>query len=118
MKVHIGDNKFVIKIGHKPFYFDLPKKSDDNLINEIHFIIQNNELLAVHTIKKEIRQLLSKYKHGNNIHDTENSKTNELHKFAINLSQTLLINLFKSCHIFAKIRLKKLKQTCCSSKLV
>ena len=28
-----------------------------------------NEFLAEHAIKNEIRQLLSKYKHGNNIHE-------------------------------------------------
>ena len=31
-------------------------------------IIQHNEFLAEHTIKNEVRQLLSKYKHGNDIH--------------------------------------------------
>ena len=32
---------------------------------------------------------MPKYKHGNNIHEHGNSKRNEPHRFALNLSQTL-----------------------------
>ena len=39
------------------FCFGLPK------------VPQHTELLAEHTMKTEIRQLLSKCKHGNNIHE-------------------------------------------------
>ena len=38
---------------------------DEDLKHEIEFIIKNNESLA------EIKQLLLKYKHGNNIHENE-----------------------------------------------
>ena len=51
--------------------------------HEIEFIIKNNESLAGNKIKNEIEQLLSKYE------NTENSKTNEAHKFVLNLSQRL-----------------------------
>ena len=35
------------------------------------FVIKYNEVLAKHKIKNEIRQLLSKYDHGNNIHEKQ-----------------------------------------------
>ena len=37
--------------------------------HETEFIIKSNESLAENGIKKEIEQLLSKYKYGNNIHE-------------------------------------------------
>ena len=40
-----------------------------NLENEINFIIKQNEVLIEQTIKNKISQFLSKYKHGNNIHE-------------------------------------------------
>ena len=51
------------------FDFDLPTDVDENLKNEIEFIIKSNESLAENKIKNEIEQLLLKYKHGNNIHE-------------------------------------------------
>ena len=51
--------------------------ADNNLANEIDSIIKHNELLVEHTIKKEVRQLLPKYKHGNNIHE-QGKRINEL----------------------------------------
>ena len=50
------------------FHFDWPKNVDENLKHEIKFIIKSNESLAENKIKNETEQLLSKYKHGNNIH--------------------------------------------------
>ena len=44
------------------FNFDRPKYVDENLKHEIDIIIKTNELI-------EIEQSLSKYKHGNNIHE-------------------------------------------------
>ena len=69
MGVHIGDNKLVIKTKPKTFHFDLPKNVGNNLKHEICFIIKHIELLPEHAIKNEIKQLLSKYKHGNDIHE-------------------------------------------------
>ena len=40
-----------------------------NLKHEIEFIIKSNESLAEDWMKKEIGQSLSKYKHGNDIHE-------------------------------------------------
>ena len=55
----------------KTFYFDfdLSKDVDKNLKHEIKFIIKRNESSAENKTKKEISQLLSKYKHGKNIHE-------------------------------------------------
>ena len=47
------------------FYFDFEK----NLKHGIEFITKSNESLAESKIKNEIGQLLSKYKHENNIHE-------------------------------------------------
>ena len=82
----------VIVIKHlKTFHFDFdwPTDVDENLKYEIKFIIKSNESLAENKIKNETEQLFSKYKHGNNIHEHENSKTNERHKFVLNMSQKL-----------------------------
>ena len=42
--------------------------SKGNSKHKIEVIIKVNESLAENKIKNEIEQLLSKYKHGNNIH--------------------------------------------------
>ena len=49
------------------FNFDQPKKVDENLKHEIEFVEKINEYLAENKIKNQTEQLLSKYKHGNNI---------------------------------------------------
>ena len=84
MGVHIGDNRFVITTKPKTFYFDLPKDGDNNLKHGNDSFIKHNEFLAEHTIKNEIRQLWSKYKHGNDIHGTEKRMNHT--------------NLFLGCH--------------------
>ena len=55
----------------KTFYldFDWPEDVHEKLKHEIEFIIKINESLAKNKIKNETEQLLSKYKHGNNIHE-------------------------------------------------
>ena len=55
----------------KTSYFDFnrSKDVDENLKNKIEFIIKSNESLAENKLKNEIEQLLSKYKHGNDIHE-------------------------------------------------
>ena len=67
------------------FNFDWPKNVDENLKHEIEFIIKSNGSLAENKIKNEIEKLLLKHKHGSNIHEHRKSKTNELHKFVLNL---------------------------------
>ena len=88
MGVHIGDNKLVITTTLTTFHFYLAK-DDINLKHEICFIMKYNELLAEHKIINETRQLLSKCKHGNDIHEHKNIKTNEPHRFFYNLSRRL-----------------------------
>ena len=45
----------------KNFHFDLPKDAGIKLEHEIDSTIKQNE----HTMKNKVRQLLSKYDHGN-----------------------------------------------------
>ena len=56
------------------FYFDFPKDVDENLKHKIEFIIKSNEPFADNKLENKIQQLLSKYKHGNNIHEHEKQK--------------------------------------------
>ena len=65
----MGDKKLVITTENKTFHFDLAKNAGINLKHEIRSVIKHNEVLAEHTIKNEIRQLLSKYEHANDIHE-------------------------------------------------
>ena len=51
------------------FYFDFPKDGDENLMQEVEFLIKSNETSARNKIRHEIEQLLLKYKNGNNIHE-------------------------------------------------
>ena len=67
MGVHTVYNKLVVITEF--FCFDLPKDVEKNLEHEIDSIIKLNELLAEHEMKNEVRQLLSNYKHGNDIHE-------------------------------------------------
>ena len=55
----------------KTFDFDFywPKDVHENLKHETEFIVKSNELLAENTVRNKIEKLLSKYKHGNNIHE-------------------------------------------------
>ena len=46
-----------------------PSYVDENLKHKIEFIIKRSEPLADKKIKIEIEQLLSKYKHVNDIHE-------------------------------------------------
>ena len=64
----MGDNKLVITTERKLFHFDLPYDDGINLKHGIYSTIKHNELLAEHTLKNKVRQLLSKYKCGSNIH--------------------------------------------------
>ena len=55
----------------KTFYFDFdwPKNVDEILKRELEFIIKSSESLAENKIKTETEQLLSKYEHGNYVHE-------------------------------------------------
>ena len=58
------------------FNFDWPKDFYENFMHEIKFIIKSNESLAENKIKKEIEQLLLKYKHGNNNQEHRKQQNN------------------------------------------
>ena len=62
------DENMVIIRGPKTFHFYLPKDVNKNLKHETEFIIKSNESLAENKIKRKNEQILSKYKHRNNIH--------------------------------------------------
>ena len=67
--IAMEENMIVIR-DPKIFYFnfDRPNDVDENLKNEVEFIMKRNKSLAENKIKNEIQQLLLKHKHGNNIH--------------------------------------------------
>ena len=69
MEVYIEDNKIAITKKQKKFHFDLSKDADITLKHQTCFIIKHNELLVEYAIKNKFRQLLFKYKHGNDIHE-------------------------------------------------
>ena len=69
MGVHIDKRKFLMTTKPKTFHFDLPKDDNKNLKHETNFIIKYNDILHKHTTKNKISQTLSKYKHGNHIHE-------------------------------------------------
>ena len=54
----------------KTFYFDIdwPKNVNEDLKHETECIRKSNESLAENKIKYQTEQLLSKYKHGNDVH--------------------------------------------------
>ena len=51
------------------FDFDWSKDVDQNLNQEVEFIIKSNEFSAGNKIKTEIEHVLLKYKYGSNIHE-------------------------------------------------
>ena len=61
----------IVLMDPKTFCFDIDwsEDVDQNLKQEVEFIIKSNEFLAGNKIKKEIEQVLLKYKYGSNIHE-------------------------------------------------
>ena len=68
--------KLIITTEPKTFHFDLPNDAGINLKHKIDSIIKHNDLLAEHTTKNKIRQLLYKSKHGNGFNE-HRKKQNE-----------------------------------------
>ena len=71
IKSWLMEENMVVIRDPKTFYldFDWPKDVDENLKHENEFIIKSKESLTENKIKNEIEHLLSKCKHGNNIHE-------------------------------------------------
>ena len=67
--MYIDDSKFVIIAEPKTICFNLTKKVDNSRKHEINSIIKHNEFLTEHKLDNKISQLVSKYKHGNVIHE-------------------------------------------------
>ena len=74
------------------FGFDWPKDVDKNLIHEAEFIIRSNGSLAENKIKMGSKNYFPNISmetlFGNNM-NMQISKTNESHKFVLNLSERL-----------------------------
>ena len=69
MGVYIDDTKLVIITEPISTGLNLTKKVNNSLKHEIDSIIRYNGYLAKERIKNEIERLLSKYKHGHDIHE-------------------------------------------------
>lgn len=68
------------------FYFDLPKNVDRNLKHEI---IKSNASLAENKKKTRLNNYCTNISMGKILMKTENSRTNETHKFVLNSFKTL-----------------------------
>ena len=67
MGTYIEYIKLITTTEPKTFRFELSKFAGSNLANENYSIIKHNQLLAEHTLKNEVQQLLLEYKHRNDI---------------------------------------------------
>ena len=99
----MGENKLVISTEPKPFCFDLPKDTDNNFTHEIYSIKKHNELSIKYTIKNKIRQLLSKYKHGNYVH--KHGKQQRLERLDLRSSNKhVLLQNLSICYTWKNMR--------------
>ena len=71
------------------FNFDKPNDVDENLKHETEFIIKSNESLTENKIKTRLNNYWLNISMETIFRNTGNSKTNEPHKFVLNLSQRL-----------------------------
>ena len=61
MGVFFDENKLVIIEEPKTIHIDLHVKINENIENDIRYMVSRNESLADYAIKNQIRQLLFKY---------------------------------------------------------
>ena len=87
--VIMRDNKLILTTEPKTICLDLPEYAGINLKHEIDSIIKRNKLLADHTIKTILINYYPNIRMETTFMNRENSKTNEPHKFFLNLSQRL-----------------------------
>ena len=87
--VHIEGNQIIATTGRTTFHFVLPKDFGINLKHETYSIINHNEVLAKHTIKTRLDNYCPNISMKTIFMNTDNSKTNEPHKFVLNLLPTL-----------------------------
>ena len=83
------DNKLILTTEPKTICLDLPEYAGINLKHKIDSIIKRNKLLAEHTIKTRLVNYYPNIRMETTFMNTENSKTNEPHKFFLNFSQRL-----------------------------
>ena len=89
MVVYIDNNKLSIITMPKTIRFNLAKKMDNSLKQEIDFVIKRNGFLAEERIKTRLSNYCLDIRAETIFMNTENSKTSEPHKFALSLLQRL-----------------------------
>ena len=105
MGVHIGDNKLAITTEPKTFYVEDVEK---HLKYEVEFFIKHNESLAEYSKKKILADYCSNISVKTIFMNTEKSKTNEPHKFVLDLRSSYIceaqknILLFKTCQFITR----------------
>ena len=76
MGVHVGDNKIVIIIRPKTFYFHLNKDVYKSFKYKIDFTLKHYDFLTEHTINSQISNYSLNKSMETIFKNTENSKTN------------------------------------------
>ena len=89
MVVYIDNNKLSIITMPKTIRFNLAKKMDNSLKQEIDFVIKRNGFLAEERIKTRLSNYCLDIRAETIFMNTEDSKTSEPHKFALSLQQRL-----------------------------
>ena len=87
--VYIDNNKLLIITVPKTIRFNLAKKMNNSLKQEIDFVIKRNGFLAEERIKTRLSNYCLDIRAETIFMNTENSKTSEPHKFALSLQQRL-----------------------------
>ena len=89
MVVYIDNNKLSIITMPKTIRFNLAKRMDNSLKQEIDFVIKRNGFLAEERIKTRLTNYCLDIRVETIFMNTENSKTSEPHKFALSLPKRL-----------------------------
>ena len=85
--------------------------------------MKSNKTLSENKIKNKIEHLLLKYKHGNHVRKwtIKNSKTNESHKFNLELLQKLDLRSSNKHHVLLNLSVyytwKNIRRQCKNNKL-
>lgn len=87
--VYIDNNKLLIITVPKTIRFNLAKKMNNSLKQEIDFVIKRNGFLAEERIKTRLSNYCLDIRAETIFMNTENSETSEPHKFALSLQQRL-----------------------------
>ena len=75
--MYLYDCNLVVVTEPKTITFNLTNRIDNSLNHETEYIIEQNEVLAEHTIKMRLLGYYFKFKNGSNILEHGNYKTND-----------------------------------------